>query len=557
LVEVISVILVMLVVIVVSETISRMLPVAIPLPLVQIALGAAVTAFADLGVTLDPDVFFLLLIPPLLFLDGWRIPKEGLFRDAAAILELALGLVLFTVVGMGFFIHWMIPAVPLAVAFALAAVLSPTDPVAVSAITSRALVPKRVMHILQSESLLNDASGIVCMRFALAAALTGTFSLAEAAGTFLWVALGGIVLGVAVTWVVTRIKDWLGAAETWVVTRTKSWGTTRFGEDVGAQILLNLLIPFTAYLVAEHLHCSGILAAVAAGITMSYVEISGRARGETRLQRAAVWNTVQFAANGVVFVLLGEQLPAILSGAAAAVSEAGGGHVWRLAVYVLTITAALGLLRFLWVWTSLRLSLFRAARRGQRPQAPSIRLVAAVSLAGVRGAVTLAGVLTFPLFMPDGSAFPARDLVTFLAAGVIVLSLVTATIALPGLLTKLPLPPEDSQQEAENQVRAAAAMAAIQAIEAAQQRMADGRSDAGVFAEAAARVMEIHRRRLDGLDAGQDYASIEEVDRQLRLAALRAERDEVFRSARSRRIDDQTARKLIRELDLLEARLAH
>src|SRR3954467_10174175 len=190
----------MLVAVVLSEAITTVLPFAVPLPLVQIALGAVLTLVADLGVPLNPEIFFLLFIPPLLFLDGWRIPKRGLFKDAGTILELALGLVVFTILGVGLFIHWLIPAVPLAVAFALAAILSPTDPVAVSAITSREQVPTRMMHILEGESLLNDASGLVCMRFALAAVLMGAFSLPQAVASFLWVAVGGISIGVGLTW---------------------------------------------------------------------------------------------------------------------------------------------------------------------------------------------------------------------------------------------------------------------------------------------------------------------------------------------------------------------
>src|SRR3954449_1535222 len=397
----------MLVAVVLSQAITMVLPFAVPLPLVQIALGALIAAVMDVGVPLNPEIFFLLFIPPLLFLDGWRIPKRGLFKDAGTILELALGLVVFTVVGIGFFIHWLIPAVPLPVAFALAAILSPTDPVAVSAITSRAPVPKRMMHILEGESLLNDASGLVCMRFALAAALTGAFSLSQALASFLWIALGGIAVGVGLTWAVARAKSWVAR---------------RFGEHTGALILISLLIPFGAYLVAEALHCSGVLAAVGAGITMSYAELWGQVRGETRMQRAAVWDTVGFAANGAVFVLLGEQMPRILSGAAAVVREAGHHQTWVLALYVLAITAALAVLRFMWVWISIRFTLLLAARRGEARPIPSLRLAAAVSFAGVRGAITLAGVLTFPLAMPDGSPFPARALCILIAAGVIVLS---------------------------------------------------------------------------------------------------------------------------------------
>jgi NhaP-type Na+/H+ and K+/H+ antiporters len=232
----IEIVLAMLVAVVASGYLVRILPFSLPLPLVQIGLGAVISGVFNRGHTLDPEMFFLLLLPPLLFLDGWRIPKQGLFRDKTTILELAFGLVLFTVIGAGFMIHWMIPAMPLAVAFALAAIISPTDPVAVGAIAARAPIPKRLMHILEGESLLNDASGLVCFRFAVAAVMTGTFSLASASLTFLWVAFAGLGIGVAVTLGVSAAQRWL-------------WG--RFGEEAGAALLVNLLIPFAAYLLAE------------------------------------------------------------------------------------------------------------------------------------------------------------------------------------------------------------------------------------------------------------------------------------------------------------------
>jgi monovalent cation/hydrogen antiporter len=543
-VETIAVALFLLLAIVVSGALARMSPVPLPLPLVQIALGAVIASVANLGVSLKPDIFFLLFLPPLLFLDGWRIPKEGLFRDKGTILELALGLVVFTVVGVGFFINWMIPAMPLAVAFALAAIVSPTDPIAVSAITARVPIPKRLMHILEGESLLNDASGLVCMRFAVAAALTGTFSLVDALGTFLWVAIGGIGIGVGVTWISTLAKNWV---------------SRRFGEETGSQILISLLIPFGAYLLAEHLHCSGILAAVAAGITMSYVEQSGQALAITRVRRSAVWDTVQFTANGMIFVLLGEQLPQIVTGAAQAVRETGHHEPVWLLIYVIAINCALAALRFLWVWTSLRFTLLRATLAEQKPPVPSWRLIAVTSLAGVRGAITLAGVMTLPLTLNDGSAFPARDLAIFLAAGVIIVSLIAASLRLPHLLRGLKLPPEPSHQEDEDRARVAAAEAAIQAIEQAQHDMGEGRGDTDLYADAGARIMELYRQRIDGRSkTGEEGAlarRIDEIERKLRLAGLRAERAELYRIARSRKLSDEIARKLVREVDLLEARL--
>ncbi|ADP70814.1 Na+/H+ antiporter [Rhodomicrobium vannielii ATCC 17100] len=531
--------------VVLSGWVSRALPVALPLPLVQIALGAAIANVADLGVELKPDIFFLLFLPPLLFLDGWRIPKEGLFRDANAILELSFGLVIFTVLGVGLFVHWLIPSMPLAVAFALAAVVSPTDPIAVSAIAQRVPVPQRLMHILEGESLLNDASGLVCMQFAVAAALTGTFSLIDAAGTFVWLAAGGIAIGTGVTWAVTRMKNWFA--------RT-------FGEDPGTQILISLLIPFGAYLLAEHLHCSGILAAVAAGITMSYAEQTGQAMALTRVSRAAVWDTVQFAVKGVIFVLLGEQLPTIGAGAAQVVRDTGHIDPAWLIVYVMAISAALIALRLVWVWVSLRFTLFRAALRGEVMRKPGWRIVAVTALAGVRGAITLAGVLTLPLVMEDGlTPFPARDLAIYLAAGVIIVSLIVASIALPFLLGKLQLPPEPAQEEEEDKARSLVAEAALKAVETHKRTGGDDIEDAALYADVAANIGDFYRQRIrDKTADGEGRETVRrayEIERELRLAAIRAERVEILRLRRSRQISEEVARKLVRELDFIEARL--
>lgn len=195
---IVTMVLVLVAAVVASAFAARLLPLKIPLPLLQIALGALLAGGFGYEVGFDPQLFLLLFIPPLLFLDGWRIPKGAFFHDWRPILALAIGLVVFTVVGLGSLIHWMIPAVPLAVAFALAAILSPTDPVAVSAMTANAPIPSRLMHILEGEALLNDASGLVCFSFAVTAALTGTFSLADASLSFVLVAGGGVLAGVEI-----------------------------------------------------------------------------------------------------------------------------------------------------------------------------------------------------------------------------------------------------------------------------------------------------------------------------------------------------------------------
>ncbi len=541
----IEVVLAMLVAVVASGYLVRVLPWSLPLPLVQIALGAVIAGVFNRGHALQPEMFFLLFLPPLLFLDGWRIPKQGLFRDKGVILELALGLVVFTVVGAGLLIHWMIPVMPLAVAFALAAIISPTDPVAVSSIASRAPIPKRLMHILEGESLLNDASGLVCFRFAVAAVMTGTFSLATASLTFLWVAVAGLAIGVGVTLGVSTFQRWL-------------W--RRFGEEPGAALLVNLLIPFAAYLLAEEANASGILSAVAAGITMSYVELTGRVSGSMRVQRAAVWNMLQFSFNGIMFVLLGEQLPGIVQRAMTTVSESGHQSPWWLLVYVVVINLALVVLRLAWVWLSLRWSLLRARHRGESRQGTSWRIVVATSVAGVRGAITLAGVLTLPLFLPDGSAFPARDLVIFLAAAVILVSLVGASVTLPWLLKGLELPADSGHRKEEDLARKLASKAALAGVERMRQQLVQHQTTANVqlYNDAASRVSLLYQRNLEkehGPDADPEQVRrMEEGYRQLRSAGLTAEREELFRLTRRGKISDEISRKLIRNLDLLETR---
>ena len=534
-----TVVLAMLLAVLVSGVLSRLLP--FPLPLIQIAIGVALQLGPLPSSTLEPDLFFLIFLPPLLFLDGWRIPKRDLFRDWITVLALALGLVVLTVLGIGLLIHWMIPGIPFAVAFALAAVLSPTDPIAVSSVTAQAPVPRRLMHILEGEALLNDATGLVCLRFAIAAALTGTFSLPQAAMSFSWLALAGLGIGAATTFILTGIQELL---------------RRRTGEDPGLQILFSLLTPFGTYLAAERVHASGILAAVAAGIAMTYVEIQGRSLGATRVRRTAVWNSVALAANGAIFVLLGEQLVSVSDHALEDVSVRSVGWI---VVWILTITAALMVVRFAWVWVSLHLAILRAHRRGDKHTIPAWRLVTATTLAGVKGAITLAGIMTLPVATADGSPFPARNLVISLAMGVILTSLLLAGLVLPPLLRGLRLPPGPTHDAEEDLARGAARDGAVKAIEALQHRLAEEQDDASITVEAGARAMD----RYEGLkvDLGEDrtaaarVSQIATTERHLRMAGIVAERGVLYRLRRAGAIDDVVLRRLVREIDLIEARL--
>ncbi|WP_395399312.1 cation:proton antiporter [Pseudoduganella sp. UC29_106] len=406
-------------------------------------------------------------------------------------------------------------------------------------------MPKRLMHILEGEALLNDASGLVCFRFAVAAVATGTFSVADASLTFAWLAVAGVAIGAGLTWTVSVLQGKLAM---------------RFGEPSGSPILISLLIPFGAYMLAELVHASGILAAVAAGITMSFMELGGQVLAATRLQRSAVWDTMQFALHGVMFVLLGEQLPDILRGAGNSIEEVGHESRWWLVYYAFALSAGLILLRFAWVWTTLRITLYRRNKNDpDKSERPHWRLLLATSLAGVRGSITLAGVMTLPLVLPNGEPFPARDLTILLASTVILISLIAAGVGLPRLLGGMSFPEEPAERQQEDLARRAAATAAIAAIEKAQFDLLPASETPECFPQAAERVISLYEHRLNVASQSEDdsaahYRDLDKAERVLRLAAIKAERRAIFELAQHYHISDEIARKIVREIDLVEAR---
>jgi CPA1 family monovalent cation:H+ antiporter len=290
---------------------------------------------------------------------------------------------------------------------------------------------------------------------------------------------------------------------------------------------------------------------------MGFIESGGQAQALTRIRRNTVWDVVQFAANGIIFVLLGEQLPGILASASETIRLTGHHGPWWLAFYVIAINLGLAALRFVWVWISFQLTVFR--KTGQR-RTPDWRIIAAMSFAGVRGAITLAGVLTIPVAMNDGTPFPARDLAILLAMGVIIMSLIVASIGLPWLLNGLEMPAGPSRQAEEDRARIEAAQAAIAAIEKVQHDLAEGRKDADLYVAAASTIMDLYRKRIESRQGTAEDNALwrrsEKIEREMRLAALKAERTQIFRMVRKRELGSELARKLIRELDLLEARYA-
>lgn len=540
----ITIVLVFMMAIVVTVFISHLLSAKIPLPLLQIAAGAALAA-SGFQVDFDPHIFLLLFIPPLLFLDGWRIPKDAFFSDLKPILSLAIGLVLVTIIGIGWFIHWLIPAITVAAGFALAAILSPTDPVAVSAMTASSPLPSRMGHILEGESLLNDASGLVAFNFAVAAVLTGSFSPGDAVTHFLVMAFGGILSGLVVVWVTGKCNNFL-------IRRTR--------EEPAIQILISLLIPFAAYILAESFHVSGILAAVAAGIAMHYEQLSGPRLPATRMKSSAVWNMLQTTLNGMIFLMLGEQLPRMLETLPDVASQAGVSSPWYLLLYAVVITLALGVVRFCWVWLSITFTVFRQKRRGKATTSrPQFSAVAVMALAGVKGSITLAGILTLPVLLNDGSPFPGRELLIFLSMAVILLSLIVAAIGLPIMTAYLndDLPHESGK----GAIGAALTEAAIARLQELLSQPVDDPEEEALRADAGNLLLENYQRRLhyndddEQNDVGMELMKRTRIEKQMQREAIIAQRAELFRLKRARNITDTTFQQALRAIDLKEESL--
>jgi len=535
-------ILVVLVFVALSGALVRL--VRVPLPVLQIAIGAALAwPVRGIHVEIDPELFLLVFIPPLLFGDAYSAPKRELMALRGPILDLAIGLVFFTIVGFGYALHWLVPSIPLVVAFALAAVLSPTDAVAVSSIVDKNLVPARLMHILEGESLLNDASGLVMFRFAVAAVLTGSFSFAAASLSFLYAVAAGIVVGVAALFVAAKLLQLLNRIG---------------GVPAEAQVLVMILLPFIAYLGAEHIGASGILAAVTAGLLTGGSGVFRFLGVSARIQTMSLWTTLSFVFNGALFIVLGLQLPDIIRHVP---PELMSLHpIIQPVATVVALTLCLIALRFLWIWVG-DIAVGIAARLGKREVEPfGLRVRLAGSVAGVRGAITLAGILSLPLAMPDGSPFPARDLVIFLAAGVIICSLIFASLALPKIARGLVEPGEDAGAVEERLARVGAAKAAIARIESIAGNGDDDEGEVpGARLAAADNIVAGYRRRIAASDEADDArAEAREAGRlelEMRLAGIEAERTAVRDMLRSGEINDHAARALFTEITLTEALL--
>ncbi|MFJ7978815.1 Na+/H+ antiporter [Lysinibacillus xylanilyticus] len=408
--EILISIIILLVLLLVTNVLAHYIS-FIPIALIQIAVGILVALVAkNFTIEIEAEWFLLLFIAPLLYYDGAHFPREQLWKMRLPILGNAIVLVLLTTIVGGLFVHWMIPSMPLAAAFALMAILSPTDPVAVNGIAKRVHIPNRIMNLVRGESLINDASGLIAFKYSVAAIVTGYFSLKSATGDFLYMFFVGLIIGIvgalAIFWMRFQLRR-IGIVD-----------STFF-------VLLQVLTPFILYLIAEEVfHASGVITVVTGGIIAAIVkEKTESFIAQEQVVTEHVWSIVTFTLNGVIFLLLGLMLPSATN--SILVSEEI--HNSILILYVLVIGLMVLVIRFAWVmcFNIVDKKIFK------NEETVTLKDNIVTTLVGVRGTITMVGILSLPLVTNQGELFPDRQLLIFLAVGVILFTLVMATIFLP------------------------------------------------------------------------------------------------------------------------------
>ncbi len=497
-------------------------------PAILLLIGGIALSFAPfLGrVELEPEIIFTLFLPPLLFVAGVRTSWRDFRQSLAPIGLMALGLVVLTTLVVGWVAHWIIPGLPWAAAFALGAIVSPTDAVAATSITQSLGVPRRIVTILEGESLVNDATGLVVYRVAVAAVLTGAFSLWQASGEFVLISGGGVLVGLVIGWVV---KFFLARID-----------------DAPVENTISLVLPFATYIVADELlRVSGVLAVVATGFVLSRLAFD-RNSSETRLQGQAFWNMLDFLFNNALFLLVGLQLRHI-------VTDLGAISPGQAVTYGAIVSATFIATRFVWSFVVTYLPKLWRPKPAADDPFPDWRSVFVVAWTGMRGAISLAAALGLPLLLSSGAPFPQRNLIIFITFFSILVTLVVQGLTLPSLIGALKLEDDGKTAREESAARlevARAALGRIGQIESGGGQMPDWLKGLRRKYQARADLLE----ETCAPEAGRARATSRDA-RQLQLEIIGAEREKLAQLRKAGALHEDAARRIRRELDLEEQQL--
>jgi CPA1 family monovalent cation:H+ antiporter len=499
-----------------------------PYPIVLVISGLLLSFLpGNPHFSLNPNIVFLAILPPLLFAAAFNTSWRDFRYNLVSIGFLAFGLVGFTVFGVAEVAQWILPGFDWRLGLVLGAVVSTTDAIAATSIARRLSLPRRIIDILEGESLVNDASGLLALEFTVALLVSGhTPTLAEGVGRLLYLVIGGIAVGLV-----------LGALVHWFEHHV---------DDAPIEITISILTPYAAYLTADSMHTSGVLATVACGLYL------GRRSAEyfsssVRIESYAVWNTLTFMLNGIVFVLIGLQLPYVLA------------NIKTFSIQQVVISGALFsavviVLRLVWIYPGAYVSyLIRRNLLHQPERMPAPRAIFVVGWTGMRGVVALAAAISLPETLANGDPFPHRNVILFLTFSVIFVTLVLQGLTLPAVIRRLGLSGEQREHCEEQEARRIVIDAALKYIEEGREQ------DKAEFRPIYDDLALHYRRRLAALEGQDDNDSsiTPESYRRYRAIAKRIRKLEDSTAVNLRdqgRISDEVLRTLQRELDLLDAR---
>ncbi len=497
-----------------------------PYPIVLVVAGLLISFLPGIpSIRLDPDIFFIVVLPPLLYSAAWLTSWRDFYNNLLSILLLAFGLVGFTVVGVALIADWLFPGFDWRVGVVLGAVVATTDAIAATSIAKQFGLPRRIVDVLEGESLVNDATGLVALEFALML-LSGGHLPTVTAGLLRLAYM--VVAGLGVGLVIAVVVDWF----------------ERRIDDIRIEITISILVPYAAYLAAETAHASGVLALVSCGLYLSRRSAKFFSAA-VRMQVTAVWTALTFILNGLVFVLIGLQLHRVVNGIQ-------GFGMGKLVLLGLLFSAVLIILRLLWIFPSTQLAYFLRKRLlGKTHERPTMSQIFVVGWTGMRGVIALAAAISLPEVLADGSPFVQRNIIIFLTFSVILVTLVLQGLTLPAIIRVLGVAEKTDTAEEDDARR----MMLQAAVEHLRRRREEGNADLAEIYDDLAGHYQHHLATLSGEDgheeASETYLHFLGISREV----LAVEREKIIALRDQGRISDEVLRRLEIELDLNETRL--
>lgn len=475
------------------------------------------------NIALDPNLVFFVFLPPLLFAAGWQLSWREFQANFGRILRLAVGLVIFTILVLVAARRWLLPGFDWKSALLLGAIIGATDAIAATSIARRLGLPRRIVDVLEAESLVNDGTGLLAFQFSLGILVSGhTPTVFESVGKLVYLSGGGVLIGLLIGYFVSKLERWI--------------------DDGPIEIVVSLLISYAVYILAQNFHTSGVLAVIACSMLMSH-ESHRFMSPQVRLQFAGAWDVITFVLNGIVFILIGLQLPFVRS-------QLSGIGIWRLLQAGALFSLSIVLLRLVWIFAeAYAVFWYRRLQKKSDNAAPRPRELFVLSWGGMRGVLSLAAAFSVPYSLANGAGFGQRSMIVYLTFCLIVTSLVLQGLTMPSLIRLMAI---DSTNDEEREERYARRRLVEDVLRHLNRRRVQERFDPAVVTE----MLSIYERRLRALPI-EELEGDEEGSRLQRnallLEMLQIERESLIQLRNEAAISDDVARTIERDLDLLES----